>query len=194
MKSVKKKRIYLISSISILITLLGSIQLTATEESVQTNTPSGIASPRNAYPLLFTINADNAFLIKKNDQHYELILEDIYKNIVYTYSYPHKKNGILSTDKFINAWKLMNREVTADVTGIQINPNTIGHTQFYASVLLKNPIQNTKMGEIAFDLISKKYRLNVFRSARFENVTIFINGCDLCDCGKEEIRCASGLK
>lgn len=155
-----------------------------------TTTASAVASPKKSYPLLFVMHAKNALLIKRSDTEYQLTLNGVYNRINYNMTEYPLKNGMFKTDSFLKLWPSNSSyKVQADITGIQVNNKTIGHTQFYTTALLNQPRYNIKKNQLIFTLKLFNTRINVDKYARFDNVAVFINGCTLCQCLPEKIEC-----
>lgn len=155
-----------------------------------TTTANAVASPKKSYPLLFVMHAKDALLIKRSETEYRLILNGVYPRVNYTMSEYSLKDSMYETASFLKLWPAnSNYKVQADITGIQTNNKTIGHTQFYTTALLNQPRYNIKKNQLTFKLKLFNTRINVDKYARFDNVTIFINGCTLCQCLPEKIMC-----
>jgi hypothetical protein len=184
----------LVLTAALLISMIASSRPTIASHvnSYPTNTPNQIAAPSTLYPLLYTINASNALLVKDKDEHLHLTLKGVHHNLSYkSNTMPGQKtNGIQTINGFVKKWqaKKENPSVEADVTGVQINHKTFGHTEFYAKVLLSNPTYDAKKKELRFDVVSNS-PLTIDGSAKFHNPMIFINGCSLCDCEKTVSAC-----
>jgi hypothetical protein len=172
-------------SVFLSLTYTSVAKATIEKDSFKTNTTNEISAPHSSHRLLYTLNADDGFLKKAKGQHYLLTLKGLHEKVVFKIKKiaDIKNSGTLSSGKFISLWldKAGNNIVNADVTGVQINHKTIGHTQFYASVLLSGPHYNKKENELSFDLLDEKSAINAPADAEFHNVTIFVDGCDIGD-------------
>lgn len=147
------------------------------------NTPNVIAAPQTQYFLLIILNAQQGKLTKENKGYYKLTLTYTHAATGVKWHSDPEKNGIWSLDEFIKRWN--EHSVEANVTGIQTG-KTIGHTQFYATFRLSNPIYNQRKQEVVFKakLISPMMN-NTVDDIVFDNATIYINGCDLCPCDRQ---------
>lgn len=151
--------------------------------AAEINTPNEIPVPRKNYPVLYTLNAKTAILLKNDDNHYQLILEAVDDKINFRYK---NKMSVQPVKNFINLWQLhASQGVEADITGIQVNNQSFGHTQFYASLMLSHPLYNFKIHEIVFDVINIQSKIKIKQPAQFDNVTLFINGCTLYTCANK---------
>jgi len=161
--------------------------VTAVANSPLLNTTNEIPVPSERYPLLYTIHAKNATLLHHKNQtsseaSYQLVLHQVHPRISYVFA-DLSEQGTQSTSDFIQLWKQQN--VRADVTGIQVDHHTIGHTQFYTKALLSHPIYHAQRKELVFDLIPVKEPIHMEKIAFFDNATLFINGCTLTECKKK---------
>jgi hypothetical protein len=171
-----KIRIYFI-----LILFLINCPVYSVAESL-TNTPNSIAAPSTSHPLSYIISADSASLIQRSGSEFKLILNHIDENVSYTSMNKNKSSGLMPIINFIKLWdRKKDINVQSDITGVQVNNKTFGHTQFYATALLKNP--NYVSDQLIFELIPIKPIIKMQTPrADLKNVTVYINGCDLVDC------------
>lgn len=175
----------LLRQIIYLASFICCIQLTYAkhiDDETVTNTPNQVATPTKDYPILYTIHSATALLERKNAKSFQLVLEQVFNTTNFKQAMDHEqKTSLLNTRKFIDLWQTYYREelIAADITGIQVNNKTIGHTQFYIRALLGNPFYDAKKEKLYFHTVKLLTPIHIHQSARFDNATIFINGCTL---------------
>ncbi|MCC2666192.1 MAG: hypothetical protein K0S63_108 [Gammaproteobacteria bacterium] len=159
----------------------------AVSEPPTVNNSDNIPAPHTTYPLLYTMHAKKAVLIK-NKENYTLVLQGLYDDVNYKFSSTNV-SGTLETKKFLTMWQSKaKKDVEADVTGLQKDSTTIGHSQFYIRALLSDPLSLNKH-QLKLTLLITHPKLDISKNIDMENVSLFINVCSLCFCNKTKITC-----
>lgn len=156
------------------------------------NTTNEIATSHKNHRLLYTIHALSAVLQADNRGNLQLVLQGVTEQMNYRNNFKqNKKIGLTRVGNFIEEWNSNGPEkvVEVDLTGVQVNNNTMGHTQFYASTLLGKPTYDPARHELIFNFVKLLTKVNLQNHARFDNATLFLNGCNLCDCERDAQQC-----
>jgi hypothetical protein len=161
----------------------------AVSEPPTVNNSDTIPAPHTTYPLLYTMHAKKAVLVK-NKENYTLELQGLYDDVNYKFS-SSNVSGILKTKKFLTMWQSKaKKNVEADLTGLQKDSTTIGHSQFYVRALLSHPIYLNKH-KLKLTLLITHPKLDISKNVEMENASLFINVCSLCFCNDKKITCDS---
>ncbi len=159
----------------------------AVSEPPTVNTSDNIPAPHTTYPLLYTMHAKKAVLIK-NKKNYTLVLQGLYDDVNYKFSSTNV-SGTLETKKFLTMWQSKaKKNVEADVTGLQKDSATIGHNQFYIRALLSHPTYLNKH-KLRLTLLIRHPKLDISKNVDMKNASLFINVCSLCFCNDKKITC-----
>lgn len=179
MKVFSKTRVFIIGYLL----LLGMVH-----GRTMTNSPNEVAAPRQAFPLVYTIHTEKAVLQEKKNHQVELILKNVFENFnIYKNADSSHSPRLGKIGQLVNDWKAYapTKLVAADLTGVQVDKNSIGHVQFYASVLLTDPVYSPNSNELRFRIVKWTSTISMNAAIYFNNVTVFLNGCDLSNCNKK---------
>jgi hypothetical protein len=171
--------------ITSLVTLLYFSYVSADEPAQTPTTPA----PHTQYPLLYSFNAHRAIVSLQPNygNAYQLVLQDVHPQVAYQIHTAKVKSGTISISQFLKLWPKQTH-VTGNLTGVQIDPN-MGHKQFYQVVKLFNPQYQASQNEITFNVIFTQPDKPTNALEEMENATLFINGCDLCECKAGKVIC-----
>lgn len=148
-------------------------------------------APHTLYQLLYVINANQGIISIKPAYDYQLILIGLHPTI--NYKIHANKSGIIPTSQFIKAWEkhFKNKKdilVEADISGV-INENSNQQIPFYKNIKLGHPEYNRIRNEIIFNIILKSNEPLNKTIEKFDNATLFINGCQVCSCTENPVQC-----
>lgn len=142
----------------------------------------GIPAPKHIYPTSYTLNAEKATLIRNKNHTFTLVLDNIHNKVIYKYNnLTPPENGTLGISTFVHLWldKQDAVAIPADITGVQKNNKTIGHTQFYLSALIANPTYNADEKTLKIDVKLNTQENFAHTITKMESVSIFIDGSNL---------------
>lgn len=187
---------YKISSVTVLasIAILSAFGLITPAVSIDkpeiAYTSENIAVPHKIYPLLYTLHARKGLLMKDKQGIYKLSLREIDKNVIYQFAMPTRPSGLTKLNEFIELWQSKHPAVVeADVTGLQQDNKTVGHNQVYIRANLSDlQSANLAQNSIIVTLSALNPPLQVVKTT-MQNVTVFINGCSICTCTADQIKC-----
>jgi hypothetical protein len=156
---------------------------------VTTTTPNAISSPKESYPLLYTVNSQYAIVVKSLNG-YHITFHGVAPNVAYKNA--ADKTGEVSMKQFVKYLQHKTAVIKGDVTGVQTNNKTIGQATFNASFTLSKPILSTQDNILRFEAEPlNRSDITIDKQARFNNATIFINGCGVCACNVDHENCIS---
>jgi len=165
-----------------------SLQNIAYAEAPDTTTsPNSISSPKQSYSLLYTVNSQYAILVKSING-YHITFHGVAPKIAFKNA--ADKTGVVSVQQFVKYLQHKSAVIKGDVTGVQTNNKTVGQATFNASFTLSKPVLSTRDNILRFEATPLNADdINIDKSARFNNATIFINGCGVCACDVNHENC-----
>jgi hypothetical protein len=149
-------------------------------------------APHTHYRLMYTINAQRGMISLLPKSGYQLVLQKVHPVIVYQIALPKSKikNGSVLMTQFLKIWHSeRRRNITGDLTGVEVDNKTVGQEQFYQVIKLSEPRYSAKRNELTFEIsFTGNFSLNKPVEI-MDNPTLFINGCQLCACTAKATRC-----
>jgi hypothetical protein len=152
-----------------------------------TTSPNSISSPKESYPLLYTVNSQYAILVKSLNG-YHITFHGVAPKVAFKNA--ADKTGVVSMKQFVKYLQNKTAVIKGDVTGVQTNDKTIGQATFNASFTLSKPVLSTRDNILRFEAEPlNRSDITIDKQARFNNATIFINGCGVCSCNVNHENC-----
>lgn len=151
-------------------------------------------TPSAQYQFFYMLNAASGTIVKQTDGSMQLILQGVHPVVKHYTRGPHKNNGTISINKLIDVWVQYDkngshRTLAADLTGIQVNNKSNTTKQFLQKVVLSKPYFVKQKSEFVANLGFANSGITISPTEKLDNVTLVIDGCQLCDCDDNQVEC-----
>jgi hypothetical protein len=162
-------------------------QVGAVAHATTANVSTPISAPKQSYPLLYTVNAKFAGLVRSVNG-YHITLHGTEPQVVFKNA--EGKSGVVSIQQFVKYLQNKSAVIKADVTGVQVNQKNMGQETFNSSFILSKVVLSTRDNILRFEATPENPEdLRPEKLVRFDNATVFINGCSVCECSAANENC-----
>ncbi|MES2218313.1 MAG: hypothetical protein V4501_07870, partial [Pseudomonadota bacterium] len=129
------------------VALLGLPACVYAQDSSNTAPSNTMSAPQEAYPLLYTLNAEYGDLVKSVNG-YHITLHVVAPKVVYKNA--AGKSGMVAVRQFVKHLQNKRAVIKADVSGVQSGKNS-GQKAFYASFTLSKVVLSSREYILRFE-------------------------------------------
>jgi hypothetical protein len=151
------------------------------------------AASSEQYQLFYILHADHGAIASRREGGYQLILQNVQPYLMFRISSLELDANSISLSKFFKMWQSRSTvgrsdKIKAELTSMR-GDKSIEQQPLSQEIILTNSHYDAKRNEVLFEISFLRSKIPSDLLEAIDEVNLFIDGCQLCECRANTITC-----